>query len=75
MNSGNIKKSLEQFQVSVAKLSGEIGKATSVWSDPNYSKLHSEVSDIANQSKDVIVSGDKFCSSLERFNKIVIEKY
>jgi len=69
MNSGLIRQDVDAFQLAVRKLSGEIGKASSLWS------LSAVISVIANISRDVIVTGDKCCSSIDKFAKISEERY
>ncbi len=75
MNSGLIRKDVDAFQSAVKKLGGEIGKASSLWSDAKFSELSAAVSIIANMSKDIIVTGDKCCSSIDKFAKISEERY
>ncbi len=70
-----IRKEMDEFQKSVMKLSGEIGKAATLWNDPQYADLSSSVSQIANASKNVIVAGDKCCNSISKMEKIAAEKY
>lgn len=75
MGALEIKKDLQDFQTAVKKLSDGIGRAGSLWSDAKFSELSSSVGSLATQSKDLMVSGDKCCSSIDRFNKIAAEKY
>lgn len=75
MSSVLIKKDMEMFQRSVRKLSTEIGRASSIWTDSKFSELSASVSTIANMSKDVIVASERCCSSADRFEKIGNEKY
>lgn len=75
MSSAVIKKDLQEFQAAVKKLSGGVGKASSIWSDTQFAELSSSVSSVANQSKDLMVSGDRCCSSIDKFDKIAAEKY
>lgn len=75
MSSENIKKEMQIFQASVKKLSAGVGTASSLWKDEKFSELSSSVAEIANQSKDVIVTGDRCCSSIDKFEKIASEKY
>ncbi len=75
MGSSEIKKDLQDFQTAVKKLSDGISRAGSLWSDAKFSELSSSVGRVATQSKDLMVSGDKCCSSIDRFNKIAAEKY
>ena len=75
MSEAMIRKEMDVFQASVMKLSREIGKAATLWNDPKYAELSSSVSQIANASKNVIVAGDKCCSSITKMEKIAAEKY
>lgn len=75
MNSGLIRQDVDAFQLAVRKLSGEIGKASSLWSDAKFFELSAVISVIANISRDVIVTGDKCCSSIDKFAKISEEHY
>ncbi len=70
-----IHKEMDMFQASVMKLSREIGKAAVLWNDSKYSELSSTISGIANISKDVIVAGDRCCSSIGKFEEIASERY
>ena len=75
MNSGIIRQDMNLFQSAVKKLSGEVGKAGALWSDPKFAELYKVVSIIANMSKDVIVNGDRCCSSIDNFAKLSEEQY
>lgn len=75
MGSEKIKKEMQIFQSSVKKLSAGIGRASSLWRDAKFSELSASVGEIANQSKDVIVAGDRCCSAIDNFDKIAAEKY
>lgn len=70
-----IKRELESFQFSVQKLGMGIKSASSLWKDPKYSELSSEVSQIANLSKTVLVAGDKSCEVINKFFKVANEEY
>jgi len=75
METSNIKKNLQDFQAAVEKLSCVIGRASSLWSDAKFSELSSSVAHVATQSKDLMMSGNKCCFSIDRFDKITTEKY
>ena len=75
MNSGIIRQDIDGFQIAVKRLSTEIGKAASIWNDPKFSELSAAVSVIANMSKDVIVTGEKSCLSIDKFEKLSEEQY
>ena len=75
MSEAMIRKEMDMFQESVMRLSREIGKAAILWNDPKYAELSSSVSQIANASKNVIVAGDKCCSSVGKMEEIAAEKY
>lgn len=75
MDDETIVKEIELFKSSVMKLSREIGKAETLWNDPKYSELSLSVSNIANQSKNVIIAGDNCGVSIKKLNQIANEKY
>lgn len=70
-----LKRDLETFQNFVKKLSTGVKNASDIWKDEKYSKLTSEVTQIAHESKDVLTAGDRCCSSLDRFEKLASEEY
>lgn len=73
--SQQIKHDLGEFQSSIQKLGAGIKGASSLWKDPKYSELSSEVAQIANQSKTVLIAGDKSCENINRFFKVASEEY
>ena len=75
MSSALIRKDIDEFQKAVQKLSSGVGKAASLWGDRKYSELSAAVRTVANMSKDVIVSGDRCCSAIDKFNKIASEQF
>lgn len=75
MGSESIRKELQAFQASIKSLSASVSQASSLWRDEKFSELSSSVSEIANQSRDVMVAGDRCCASIERFLTIAAEKY
>lgn len=75
MGSENIKKEMQLFQSSIKHLSGGISRASSLWKDEKFSELSASVSEIANQSKEIMVAGDRCCASVDKFTKIAAEKY
>ena len=73
--SQQIKRELEGFQSAIQKLGTGIKSASSLWKDPKYSGLSSEMTQIANLSKNVLVSGDKSCEIIDKFFKAANEQY
>lgn len=73
--SQQIKSDVDSFQGNVQKLSGNIQAASTLWRDSQYSALMSGISAIAAQARDVIVTGDKLCESINRFFEIAEEEY
>ena len=69
-----IKKDLQDFQAAVKKLSDGVAQASSLWKDVKFSELSSSVSYIATQSRDLMMSGDRCCSSIDKFDRIAAEK-
>ena len=73
--SQQIKRELEGFQSSIQKLGAGIKSASSLWKDPKYSELSSEITQIANLSRNVLVAGDKSCEVINKFFKVANEEY
>ena len=73
--SQQIKRQLAVFQSSVQKLGAGIKSASSLWKDPKYSELSSEITQIANLSRTVLVAGDKSCEVINKFFKVANEEY
>lgn len=70
-----IRSDLSGFQMSIQRLSTGIKGAAALWHDPKYSELASEISQIANDSRAVLVAGDKSCDSIEKFFKVASEEF
>lgn len=75
MSTETIRKEMQIFQASIKKLGAGVSKASSLWKDEKYAELSASVGDVANSSKAVMITGDRCCSSVDRFNKIAAEKY
>lgn len=73
--SQQIRKELDSFQSSIQKLSLGIKTASSLWKDPKYTELSSEMVQVANLSKTVLVAGDKGCEVVDKFFKVASEEY
>lgn len=73
--SQQIKSDVDSFQAYVQKLSGNVQSASTLWRDSQYSALMSGISTLATQARDVIVTGDKVCESINRFFEIAEEEY
>lgn len=56
---------MESFQASVKKLRDRVAKASSLWNDPQFSALSAAIGKITGFSKDLIVNGDKRCTSID----------
>lgn len=74
MDSKSIRQEIQLFQTSVKKLSVEVGKVSSLWKDDKFNSLLSSVVEVANQSKNILLTGDRCCSSIDKFEKIASEK-
>lgn len=75
MGAEAIKQEIQAFEAAVKRLSAGIGQASVLWGDKKYSEISASVSEIANQAKEVLVSGDKCCSSIDKFMSIASERY
>lgn len=73
--SQQIKSDVDSFQGYVQKLSRNVQSASTLWRDSQYSDLMSGISTLATQARDVIVTGDKVCESIDRFFEIAEEEY
>ena len=71
----SIEKELQTFQAAIKNLSTDISNASCLWSDEKFSQLSASIGVIANQSKDVLVAGERCCASIAKLNKIIEEKY
>ncbi len=70
-----IQRDLSDFQQSVQKLSAGIKGAASLWRDPKYSELSSSISEVANNARSVLVSGERCCNSIDKFFKVASEEF
>lgn len=70
-----IRSDLSGFQMSIQRLNSGIKGAISLWRDPKYSELAAEISQIATESRSVLVAGDKSCKAIEKFFKVASEEY
>lgn len=70
-----IKGNLDDFQCAVQKLSVGIRDASILWRDAKYAELSAEMAQVANESRAVLMAGDKCCASIDRFFKISEEEY
>ena len=71
----HIRKELQIFQSSIKNLSAGISRASSLWQDEKFSELSASISEVANNSKNVMVTGDRCCSTIDKFDRIAAEKY
>ena len=69
-----LKRELEGFKLSTGKISEKINSVGSFWSDGNYASLQARIGELAKMSKIVIESGEKACSSIDKFFAIVAEE-
>ena len=70
MGSESIRKEMQIFQSSIKNLSAGISRTASLWKDEKFSELSSSIGEVANDSKNVMVAGDRCCLSVDKFNKI-----
>lgn len=75
MGTETIRKEMQIFQSSIKNLSAGISQTSSLWKDEKFSDLSASIGEVANNSKNVMVAGDRCCSSVDKFNKIAAEKY
>ena len=75
MGTESIRNEMKIFQSSIKNLSAGISRAASLWKDEKFSELSASIGEVANNSKNIMVAGDRCCSSIEKFDKIAAKKY
>lgn len=75
MGTEKIRKEMLIFQASIKNLSARVSQAASLWKDEKFSELSASIGEVANNSKNIMVAGDRCCSSIDKFDKIAAEKY
>ncbi len=68
--SQKIETDVDMFQSYVQKLSANVQSIGSLWNDPQFFDLLNGISKIASQARDVIITGDKLCETINRFYNI-----
>jgi len=75
MSTTKIRREIESFQQSVKALNSGIKQSGATWNDGKYKALSELIRNVASSSKQVIVSGDRACETLDKFEKIASEEY
>ena len=73
-NASYLRKELESFKLSTIKISEKINGVSDIWGDSNYASLQVQISELAKTSRMVIESGEKVCSSTDKFFAISTEE-
>lgn len=68
-----LKNELEKFKFSTVKISERVNGVGNIWNDGNFVSLRVQIVDLAKASKTVIESGERTCSSMDKFFKIAAE--
>ena len=71
---GNVTSDVQRFQNSVRKLSSDIKSAGVNWNDEKHAALSKMVSQIANSSKNVVISADHLANNVSKFESIAAQK-
>ena len=69
-----LRRELEGFKSSTGKISEKINGVGDIWRDSNYASLQKQISELAKKSRTVIDSGDRVCSSIDKFFSIAAEE-
>ena len=72
--SSNLRRELEGFKQSTARLSGKINGVSDIWKDSNYAALQTQIGELAKSTRTVIDSGEKLCVCIDKFFTIAAEK-
>ena len=73
MSTAIIRREIEAFQQSVKNLNDGIKQSGASWSDEKFKTLSELIRNVAASSKQVIVSGERACEILDKFEKIAKE--
>jgi len=68
-----MRKEIEAFKQSTAKLSDKINAAGDLWRDSSYSTLKVQIGELAKNSRTVVEGGERVSSSTDRFFAIAAE--
>ena len=68
-----IRREIESFQQSVKSLNDGIKHSGASWNDEKFKALSELIRNVASSSKQVIVSGDRACDVLDKFEQIAKE--
>ena len=71
--SAKLRRELEDFKRATGKLGEKINEVSDIWKDAHYESLSSQIGELAKSSRDVIESGERACSCIEKFANIVVE--
>jgi len=74
MASKELKREVELFQNTVKSLSSSIEQSGVEWNDEKYSELASKIRGIASSSKQIIISSNRVCEAMDKFEKIAKEE-
>ena len=72
-NSSALRKEIENFRASTGKISEKLNNVGDMWTDQNYASLSTQIQELAKHSKIIIESGDKSCTSIDKFFSIAGE--
>lgn len=70
----SIGKELESFWLSVMQLSASVNRVSPLWKDEKFWELSASIGEIARQSKDVKLAGERCRDAVNRFNAIAGEE-
>lgn len=73
-NLNTVKSDVEKFRAAVKTLSDTIGKVGIDWHDEKHEKLKLLVSNIASESKSVLLASEKFVQRAKEFESIANQK-
>jgi len=74
MSTASLRREIESFQQSVKGLSSGIKQSGTEWNDGKYKELSELIRSVASSSKQVIISGERTCDVLDRFEQIAVEE-
>jgi|InofroStandDraft_1065614.scaffolds.fasta_scaffold18037_2 hypothetical protein len=75
MGAQMIRKEVQAFEQAVKTLGDSIKNAGALWTDEKYRQLSASVGSLAQQSRELMLAGDRCCGAIDRFQSIAQEEY
>jgi len=72
-NASGLRKEIDGFRLATGKISEKINGVSDIWRDSNYASLQTQIGELAKKSKTIIESGERACTSIDKFFAVAVE--